>query len=541
MDPVSEITRALDAGLSWERLRAEFRWPRPARFNIAEAAVGRHARAMPARLALRHLRADGRREEWTYGALDRDARRLANALAAHGVGRGDRVGVMLAQSPQTLIAHLAAWRLGAVSTPLSALFGADALGVRLRDAGAKALVCDAAGVAKLDRQETPELRLVVSIDGGDGAQAWDALLAAASEAQEAAQTGPEDPAFIAYTSGTTGAPKGALHAHRALLGHLPGVRLAHDFLPRAGDVIWTPADWAWMGGLLNVALPALCWRVPLISRRMEKFDPERAWALIREEAVSAVFAPPTALRLMRQVPPGGARPRSLASGGEALGAAMLEWGREALGLDIVEFYGQTECNKVLSNCPRLFPAAPGSTGRAVPGHEVAVVSPEGRPLAPGETGEIAMRRGSASMFLGYWNRPDKTAEKFAGDWMRSGDEGVMDEDGRFFFSGRTDDVITSAGYRIGPSEIEDCLARHPAVALAAAVGLPDPLRTEIVCAFVTLRPGAAREGLEAALAAHVRERLGGHAAPRRVEVVEAMPTTTTGKILRRELRRQASG
>lgn len=541
MDPVDEITRTLDPGLSWNELRARFQWPRPSRLNIADAAVGRHARAEPGRLALRHLRADDRREDWTYGELDRAARRLANALAAHGVERGDRVGVRLAQSPQTLIAHLAAWRLGAISTPLSSLFGAEALTVRLRDAAAKALICDAAGLATLDRSALPALRLVVSTGGpGDGAVGWEALLEAASETQRAVDTDPEEPAFIAYTSGTTGAPKGALHAHRCLLGHLPGARLAHDFLPGRGDVMWTPADWAWMGGLLNVALPALCWRVPLISHRMEKFDPERAWALIREEGVSACFAPPTALRLMRQVPPGGAALRSLASGGEALGAGMLAWGREALGLEIAEFYGQTECNKVLTNCPRMFEPAPGSTGRAIPGHDVSVLDADGRPAPPGETGEIAVRRGSAAMFLGYWGRPDQTAEKFMGEWMRSGDEARMDEQGRFFFSGRTDDVITSAGYRIGPSEIEDCLARHPAIALAAAVGLPDPIRTEIVCAVVTLAPGASADGLEAALAAHVRERLGGHAAPRRVVVVEAMPITTTGKIMRRELRTRLS-
>ena len=537
----------LAPGLDWDALRAGFCWEIPGRFNIAEALVGARARAEPDRLALRHIAADGRVSEWRFGALDRAAARLANALAAHGVGRGDRVAVLLPQSPETLILHLAAYRLGAVAVPLFTLFGEEGLAFRLADSGAVALATDAANLPKIAaiRDRTPALGLVLCVDGpAEGALGWAETLARASEDHAPVGAAAEDPAFLSYTSGTTGPPKGALHAHRCLIGHLPGVRLVHDFLPRPGDVMWTPADWAWMGGLCNVMMPALYWGVPLISHRMEKFDPERAFALMAEQRVTCAFLPPTALKLMRGVA-GPARfglgLRTVGSGGEALGAELLGWGREALGVEIAEFYGQTECNKVLANNSAIMPVKPGSMGRAVPGYDIAILDAEGRELPPGETGEIAMRRGGAAMFLGYWGLPEKTAEKFAGDWMRSGDEGRMDEEGYVFFSARTDDVITSSGYRIGPSEVEDCLSGHPAVAMAAVVGLPDPVRTELVAAFVTLRADAPPmdDALRAELAAHVRTRLGAHVAPRLVERIDAIPTTATGKIMRREVKRRA--
>ena len=537
----------LAPGLGWDDLRAGFAWEIPDRFNIADALIGARARAEPDRLALRHLRADGGVEDWTFGALDRDAARLANALAAHGVGRGDRVAVLLPQSPATVIAHCAAYRLGAVATPLFTLFGEDGLAFRLADSGAAALLTDAANLPKIAaiRDRTPELRLVVSVDGpAEGALGWAETLARARDAHDPVDTGREDAAFLSYTSGTTGPPKGALHAHRCLIGHLPGVRLVHDFLPRPGDVMWTPADWAWMGGLCNVMMPALHWGVPLISHRMEKFDPERAFRLLAEQCVTCAFLPPTALKLMRGVADPsrfGLRLRTVGSGGEALGAELLGWGREALGVEIAEFYGQTECNKVLANNPAILRVKPGSMGRAVPGYDIAILDAEGRELPPGETGEIAIRRGGAAMFLGYWGLPEKTAEKFAGDWMRTGDEGRMDADGHVFFSARTDDVITSSGYRIGPSEVEDCLSGQPAVAMAAVGGLPDPEVVEIVAAFVTLRPDAPPldDALRATLAGHVRARLGAHVAPRRIERVAEMPTTATGKIMRREIKRRA--
>jgi acetyl-CoA synthetase len=297
------------------------------------------------------------------------------------------------------------------------------------------------------------------------------------------------------------------------------------------------ADWAWLGGLTNVLLPGLYHGVPVVAHRMAKFDPERAVRLMADLGVRNAFLPPTALKLMRQAGieriPGL---RSVASAGEALGAEMLDWGRAAFGRDINEFYGQTEANVVVANAAAVMAVRPGSAGRPVPGHEVAVIDADGRALPSGSPGEIAVRRPDPVMFLGYWNRPDKTAEKFLGDWLRTGDEGTMEADGYLHFAARADDVITSAGYRIGPSEIEDCLAGHPSVAMAAVIGVPDPIRTEAVKAFVVLAPGAAVDGLAEALAARVRARVSPHVAPREVVFVETLPLTATGKIQRRLLR-----
>jgi acetyl-CoA synthetase len=357
-------------------------------------------------------------------------------------------------------------------------------------------------------------------------------------------TTPDDPAMMIYTSGTTGPPKGALHAHRVLLGHLPGIEMPHEFLPQPGDRFWTPADWAWAGGLLDCMLPSLHHGVAVVARKFDKFDPDEAFALMGRLGVRNAFIPPTALRMLRSAPsPHGRNDlnlRTVGSGGESLGAETLEWGRAALGLTINEFYGQTECNLVLASCAALGVTRPGAIGKPVPGHTVAVLRADGSAAAPGELGQIAVKRPDPVMFLEYWKRPDATHDKFAGDWMLTGDQGVVDEDGYFTFIGRDDDVITSSGYRIGPGEIEDCLIGHPAVALAAVVGKPDPVRTEIVKAFIVLKPDRpASPALAADIQAFVKTRLSAHEYPREVSFIDAMPMTTTGKIIRRMLREQA--
>ena len=534
---------------SWDALRAGFRWPRPARFNLARACVGAWAEAEPERTALSFLRPDGERRVWRHGELWRASGRLANALSDQGLGAGDRCALLLPQTPEALLTHLACWRLGAVTVPLFTLFGADGLRYRLADSGAKAVVTDAANLPKVLelKDDLPALEAVWSTDRPtDGAWGFWQELAKARDAAPCADTSPEAPAFLSYTSGTTGPPKGALHAHRVLLGHLPCFETHHEFPPQPGDLMWTPADWAWMGGLMNALLPSLYLGVPVLAHRAAKFDPEAAWRLLAREGVRNAFMPPTALRLLAQYPPAeGVALRSVGSAGEALGAGLLDWGRDALGLTINEFYGQTECNAVLGNCAALFPPKPGSTGRAVPGYDVAVIGPEGDPVPDGETGEIAVAGPNPALFLEYWGLPEKTQEKFVTSpsgtrWMRTGDEGRRDEDGAFFFSSRTDDVITSSGYRIGPSELEDCLAGHPAVAMAAVVGLPDPVRGEAISAFCVLNQGVApSDGLREALIERVRTRVAGHAAPRRVAFVEALPMTATGKIMRREVKRRA--
>jgi acetyl-CoA synthetase len=537
----------LSAAPDYETLCRDFRWAIPARFNIAAACCDAWAAREPDRPAILARPSPGKVDVLAYGALRDASNRLANALARAGVSRGDRVAVILPQSFETAIAHMGVYKLGAVALPLAALFGPDAIAYRLKDAGAKALVTNAAGLAKLRAidEPLPALEIVISTDGADGsARGWAEVLASAPADLAPLDTAADDPAMMIYTSGTTGPPKGALHAHRVLLGHLPGVQMPHEFLPRPGDRFWTPADWAWAGGLLNVLLPGLYFGVPVVAGRFEKFEAEAAFALMAEMAVANAFIPPTALKMLRGIEAPRRRfdlkLRTVASGGESLGAETLAWGREALGLAVNEFYGQTECNLVVGSCAAIGVSKPGFMGKPIPGHRVAVIREDGSACAPMELGQIAVARPDPVMFLEYWGRPDATRAKFVGDWMTTGDQGLVDEEGYVHFVGRDDDVITSAGYRIGPGEIEDCLIKHPAVALAAAVGKPDPVRTEIVKAFVVLNAGhAPSEALIDDIRAFVRARLSAHEYPREIAFVTELPMTTTGKIVRRLLRERA--
>jgi acetyl-CoA synthetase len=525
---------------SYEDVYGGFRWELPERFNIGAACCDRHADGS-GRLALIYETPDGTIERFTFDDLKRLSNRCANALAGLGVGHGDRVGILLPQRPETAIAHLAVYKLGAVAVPLFVQFGPDAIEHRLTDSGARALITDAENLVKLP-PGLPDLAIVLVVDGDSaGHPLFWPTLERASDDFAAADTASDDPALIIYTSGTTGKPKGALHAHRVLLGHLPGVQLPHDFFPQPGDLYWTPADWAWIGGLLDVLLPSLYFGVPVLAHRARKFDPEEAFALMGRHGVRNVFLPPTALKIMRPVPSPrerfGLDLRSVASGGEALGEDILGWSRAALGVAVNEFYGQTEANLLVGNCASLFPVRPGSMGRPIPGHRVAVVSPAGDPVPAGDSGIIAVRRPDPVMFLGYWNNPEATAAKFAGDWCLTGDVAVRDDDGYIWYKGREDDLISSGGYRIGPTDIEDCLAKHPAVLLAAVVGRPDPVRGETIHAFVVPRPGTAPSpALANEVRAFVGERLAWYQAPREVVFVDELPLTATGKIIRRELR-----
>jgi acetyl-CoA synthetase len=535
---------------SYEEMYRELRWDIPAHFNIGVEVCDRWAARDPGKLAIVAVDAAGRPQEVSYGWLRETSNRLANALSAHGVARGDRVAILLPQSPEVAAIHIAVYKLGGIALPLATLFGTDAIGYRLQNSGATALVTNAQGLAKLAEigrtaAALEGLKLVLSLDGAsDGALGFHDALARASADFAPVATEADAPALMVYTSGTTGQPKGALHAHRVLLGHMPGIELPHDFFPQPGDRFWTPADWAWAGGLLDCLLPSLYCGVPVVARRFDKFDPEEALSVMARHGVRNAFIPPTALRMLRAVPnPRGRhdlRLRSVGSGGEALGAETFEWGKSALGVSINEFYGQTECNLVVGSCAAIGLARPGSMGKPIPGHTVAVIDYDGRPVKAGELGQIAVKRPDPVMFLEYWGRPEATREKFISDWMTTGDQGVVDDDGYFSFVGRDDDVITSSGYRIGPGEIEDCLIKHPAVALAAAIGKPDPVRTEIVKAFIVLKRGhAPSDVLANDIQGFVRTRLSAHEYPREIAFIDEMPMTTTGKVIRRLLRAKA--
>ncbi|MGL3609159.1 AMP-binding protein [Rhizobium sp. G187] len=529
---------------SFDALRRDFRWDIPDDFNIGRVVADDWAARAPDRICLEHFSADGQHLSMTYGALAARSSALAHGLVEAGVGPGDRVALLLPQCFETVVAHVAIYKIGAIALPLALLFGEEALEYRLNDAGAKLVITNGFGLSRLKpiREKLATLRTIVSIDGTEpGVTGWAELAEGRPSHFDIALSGPDTPALMIYTSGTTGAPKGALHGHRVLAGHIPGFQLAHDFLPQDGDKVWTPADWAWAGGLLNALLPALMLGVPVVSSPAQKFDPHMAFRIMAEMKVKNAFIPPTALRLLKAVE----RPRaqydlalrSIGSAGESLGRETYEWVRDALGIVPNEFYGQTECNFVLSSAASVGVTKAGVIGKPVPGHEVAIIDAAGQVLPPGKTGQVAIRRPDPVMFLGYWNNEAATTQKFVGDWMTTGDLGVSDPDGYVQFFGRDDDVITSSGYRIGPAEIEDCLVGHKAVRLAAVIGKPDPLRTEIVKAFVVLQEGVSpSEALAGEIRDWVKSRLSMHEYPREVEFVTELPLTTSGKVIRRLLR-----
>jgi acetyl-CoA synthetase len=519
-DHPAEPALMLDRTLSYDALRDGFAWNIPPRLNMAAQVCDGWAARSPARTAIIDM-TGARRRDVSYGTLREMAEQLATGLADRGVTRGDRVGVLRSQDAWCAAAHIAIWKLGAISVPLFKLFREDALRSRIEDSGLTLAVSDAEGAGMLEG-------LAQALVPEDGVPE---LLTPTLD------TAAEDPAVLIYTSGTTGKPKGALHAHRVLTGHLPGVEMSHDFLGQEGDCLWTPADWAWIGGLFDVLMPGLALGVPVVAARMAKFSVSECRDLIASTGIRNIFFPPTALRMLKADGAEIAGLRSVASGGEPLGAEMLAWGETALDVTINEFYGQTECNMVVSSCAASFAARPGCAGRAAPGHEVAVIDDSG--AVTGDEGDVAVRRGSASMMLEYWEKPEATAEKFRGEWMLTGDRGVI-EDGFLRFVGREDDVITSAGYRIGPGEVEDCLLTHPAVATAGVVGKPDPLRTEIVKAYIVLKDGVdPSPDTEQDIVNYVKSRLSGHNYPREIAFVDALPMTVTGKVIRKELKARA--
>ena len=535
------ITRAEN----FDEIHRTFRWRLPERYNIARDVCDRHA-AGPERTALIHEHADGNVERYSFQQVQRLANQCAHTLRHLGLAQGDRVLIYLGQDPATAVAHVACWKAGLVSVPTSLLFGTDALAYRVRDSGARLLITDAAHgpIVAAIREQAPALEHVMLVDGrAEGSLDFWAELGRASDAFETLALTPDTPAFINYTSGTTGLPKGTLQGHRSMLGHMPGLELIYDFLPQPGDVMWSPADWSWLAGLMDVLMPAWFCGLPVLTYRNISFDPEEAFHLMGKHHVRIGLLTPTMLRRLSAVADPrrrhGVALRSVISGGESVGRETLEWARGALRIEVNEVYGQTECNIVLGNCTQVLRPKPGSLGKALPGHVGAVVDDDGQPVPAGTVGHLAFRRPDPVMLLEYWGRPEATRDKFVGDWLLTGDLGRCDEDGYYWYVSRADDIITSAGYRIGPGEIEDALNGHPAVSMSAVVGVPDPVKTEAIRAFVLLRPGhVASAELAEAIKESVRTRLARHECPRDIEFVDALPMTATGKILRRELRQR---
>nr|XP_061809047.1 uncharacterized acyl--CoA ligase YtcI-like [Nerophis lumbriciformis] len=528
----------------YETIYRNFRWEIPERYNIATAVCDRH----PAeRVAIYYENEAGATAVYRFGQLTRWSNQFANALSGLGVEQGDRVAIVLPQRVETGLAHIATYKLGAIALPLSVLFGPDALSFRLRDSGANTVITDRAHYPRLEalRSELPELVNLVCCDQEPGSTYFWGLLEQASDQFETVATLADDPALLIYTSGTTGPPKGALDAHRCLLGNLPGFELSQNFFAEPDDILWTPADWAWTGGLLDALLPSWCYGVPVLAYEGGKFDPERACHLLQKYNVRNGFIPPTALKMLMQIEGIEERfdlkLRSIMSAGETVGEAVYTWAEQALKVQVNEMWGQTEFNYLVGNCSAIMRVSPGSMGRPYPGHVVDLIDEDGQIMANGEIGELAARRGDPVMFLGYWNQPEATQAKFRGDWFCTGDMGYRDDDGYLWFVGRNDDVITSAGYRIGPGEIEDCLLKHPAVAQAAVIGVPDELRGEAIKAYIVLAQdyqANANSGLSSEIQDSVKTQLAAYEYPRMIEFIDELPLTTSGKVRRTELRQQ---
>jgi len=535
----------LKAGKTYDEVYNAFHWDIPEFYNIGVDICDKWAHQRY-RLALIYQDEKGHVQQYTFWELRRLSNRFANGLQEKGIKRGDRVGILLPQSPETAISHIAIYKIGGIAIPLFTLFGTDALEYRLSNSEAKGIITDDANLHKILEiwEKLPHLKVVI-VTGGEKQERvldfWD-LIEKGSKEFNPIKTRADDPALIIYTSGTTGPPKGALHAHRTLLGHVPGVEFPHNFFPKEDDLFWTPADWAWIGGLIDVLFPSWHHGIPVVAHRAKKFDPEEAFYLLAKYGIRNAFMPPTALKMMRQVKDPGSRHdyhmRTIGSGGETLGEELLDWGREVMKLTINEFYGQTECNLVVGSCSDVMQNIPGSMGRAVPGHKVEVVDKSGEPVPRGTVGEVGIQSPDPVMFLEYWRNPEATREKFVKNWLLTGDLAKKDENGYFWFVGRKDDVITSAGYRIGPAEIEDCLMKHPSVSMVAVVGSPDKVRTEVVKAFIVLKPEVAPDpDIEEDIKKFVKVRLAAHEYPREIEFVSELPMTATGKIMRKELKK----
>ncbi len=568
----------------------EFRWQVPERFNIAEVCARRWAQSPDAaqRIAIQVHSAGADGFFHSYAELQLAANRLSNALADLGVLRGDRVAIVLPQRFETAVAYIAILQMGAVALPLSMLFGPEALEHRLTDSAAKVAIADDGAIGSLlaVRAQCPQLGTLIGVDTAASARAdmaWHALLAQQPDGFDLAATRADDGAVLIYTSGTTGPPKGALIPHRALIGNLSGFVCSQNWLgfdpadsagDGAGTTFWSPADWAWTGGLMDALLPTLYFGRPIVAFN-GRFDPAGAFELMQQHQVTHTFLFPTALKAMMKAFPHprerfNLRLQAIMSAGESVGDAVFHWCQAELGVTLNEMFGQTEINYIVGNCAMNgqanlnvgWPARPGSMGRAYPGHRIALLDEDGHECAVGEIGDVAIcthdRHGALDpiFFLGYWNNEAGTAAKYTTDadglrWCRTGDLASRDADGYFWYQGRADDVFKVAGYRIGPSEIENCLVKHPAVANAAVVPKPDRERGALVKAYIVLAAdfvanNAAKTGasgqfeqdLIIQLQQHVKTRLAPYEYPKEIEFIDQLPMTTTGKVQRRVLRLQ---
>jgi acetyl-CoA synthetase len=535
----------LPVGESYEDICRKFSWQIPEYFNIADAVCDRWADDTT-RIAMTHENLDGSVKNFTFAEIKHYSNQFANLLNSLGLEQGDRALVLLTQSPECAISHVACFKSGIVSCLASVLFGPDAIQHRLTSTNAKVCITNKANLSKVQNiwGACPSLEHIVVVDDDSPSHAlslWRSI-ADQNDTFDNVETLSEDTAWISFTSGTTGQPKGVLMPHRILLGNKPLFEYYYDYGPREGDTLWSPADWAWIAGLINILLVGWYSGCRVVSTDMEGFNAEAAFRILGQHDITVSLLTPTVLKLMRQIDSEESpelQLRVVLSGGEAVGKELALWADDRFGLTISEGFGQTECNGMIGTNPRLMAVRHGSLGKAMPGSVCAIVDDDGNEVERGVQGNIAIKRPHPAMFSGYLNNPEATDDKFINDWMITGDLGEQDEDGFLWFHGRTDDVITSSGYRIGPTEIEDCLLKSPAVQLAAVIGVPDETRTELIKAFIVVSENTdPTDALAESLKELVRENLAKHEVPRSIEFVDSLPMTTTGKIMRRTLRDQ---
>jgi acetyl-CoA synthetase len=539
---------AVRGGFSWEAARRELEGLPGGGLNIAHEAVERHAAS--GKIAFRFLSAEGAQRDVSYAELSRLTSRFANLLRSLGVGRGDRVFVLSGRIPELYIAVLGALKNGSVVSPLFSAFGPEPIATRINLGDGKVLVTTSElyrrKVAKV-RAGLPTLEHVLEVDSPEFARMMDD----ASDEFETARTATEDMALLHFTSGTTGRPKGAVHVHGAVLTHYVTGRYALDLHPQ--DVFWCTADPGWVTGTSYGIITPLLHGVTSVVDEAE-FDAERWYRILEEQKVSVWYTAPTAIRMLMKSGAGLARKRAypalrfVASVGEPLNPEAVWWGEEALGLPIHDNWWQTETGGIMISNFAALDVKPGSMGLPVPGVDACIVkhdksSNEIKIVAEPEVeGELALKAGWPSMFRGYLHEEERYRKCFRDGWYLSGDLARRDADGYYWFVGRADDVIKSAGHLIGPFEVESVLMEHPAVAEAGVIGKPDPMVGEVVKAFVSLKQGfSPSESLKMELLAHARKRLGAAVAPKEIEFKPSLPKTRSGKIMRRLLKARELG
>ena len=509
---------------SYDEICAGHRWEVPARYNIAADVCDKHARDKPAMVWESF---DGSTRELVWGELQDLANQAAYTLAARGVVQGDRVAVVLPPTPEAAAIFFGVWKLGAILLSMSVLYGDDGIEHRLSDSGATLLVTDPGNAPRFDRPWAPDT-LVLEPD----------TLAAAPTDFVCADTAADDPAQLYYTSGTTGLAKGIVHAHRYILGH-EEFRYCHEVAD--GERFHGMGEWAWAAGIAPLLGPWRLGAVQCVYRREGGFDPHRQLDFLSRHSVTNVFTTPTAMRSMMAVEDAGRRYpcnfRRVCSAGEPLNPEAIRWFRDQYGVTVLDYYGLTESYPLVANYPWM-EVREGSMGRTMPGWDVRILDEDENEVARGERGEICLRARSNPHYpIGYWNNEEAARETFGGEWFHSKDAAVMDDDGYVWYAGRADDVIISAGYRIGPFEVESACIEHPAVREAAAVASPDERRGAVVKAFIVLAEGhEPSDDLASDISDFVRRRLSQYAYPRKVEFVQDLPKTLTGKIRRIELR-----